>query len=117
MKQGLAKHLQVKFKGLTVSNVSTIEFVFSQTKDGKPLKVSMYATGQQAHDVEVSNNVFYVPFEREETYLFKPDTVFYMDTRITLNGNLLQDAPDTPIVPLRMNPTLFGPIDNAEVSV
>jgi hypothetical protein len=110
MKQGTNNHLAVKFKGLDTSSVGRVEFVFSQTKQGDPLKTEEYAPALSG-DVSLTNGVFYVPFSLSDTYLFKPDALFYMDTRITLAGNIGQDNPETPIVALRMNPTLFGPID------
>lgn len=116
MKQGTYNHLRVTFDGLDLTEVSQIDFVFTQTKEGPILKECSYLGNPATpEDVELDNGVFKIPFSREDTYLFKPGTAFYMDTRIYPLGNFATgDNPWTPIVLLRMDPTLFDRVDNAE---
>ena len=109
MKQGTVHHLKVYFEGLTAANIASIEFVFSQKKDGKPLKTANYTVGAAEPDVELVDGLFLVPWTREETYLFRRDDTFYMDTRVNMTNS--GDNPQTEVVPLQMNATLFEPID------
>ena len=109
MKQGTVHHMKVYFEGLTAANIASIEFVFSQKKDGKPLKTASYTAGAAEPDVELVDGLFLVPWTREETYLFRRDDTFYMDTRVYMTNS--DDNPQTEVVPLRMNATLFEPID------
>ncbi len=117
MKQGTYNHLCVTFDGLDLTEVSQIDFVFTQTKEGPILKECSYlGSPATPEDVELDNGVFKIPFSREDTYLFKPGTAFYMDTRVyyTEESQRGDDNPWTPIVLLRMDPTLFDRVDNAE---
>ena len=70
--------------------------------NGEVFKKSLYGTNG---DVTLVNGVFLVPFSKADTYKFKQDAPFYMDTRITLDNSV--DNPETEIVPLVMNATLF----------
>ena len=51
------------------------------------------------------------PWTREETYKFLGGETLYMDTRITLRDST--DQPQTEILALKMNPTLFQEVDGA----
>lgn len=117
MKQGTNNHLKVVFDGIDPTQIQAVEFVFAQTKDGPIIKSDLYrlpgAPGAPG-DVNLTDGAFLVPFLREETYLFRPGTTFYMDTRVRMPGSLAGDNPPTPIVAIQMEPTLFGAIDSAE---
>ena len=111
MKQGTINHLKVKFKGIEHSDIYKIAFAFSQVKDGPVLKEALYDSSSLASVVAYDSNedTYSVPFSREDTYKFLPDATFYMDTRIYTPGSWeSNDNPVTPIVALRMHPTLFA---------
>lgn len=105
MKQGLRLLLPVRFDGVSVSDISKIEFVFAQdiAINNTIRKTSLYDGSNE--DVMFDDGIFYVPWTSDETYLFKAQSPFYMDTRITLTNSDYQ--PPTNIVELVMNPTLF----------
>ena len=105
MKQGLKLLLPVTFDGVAVADISKIEFVFTQEKypSSPILKTSLF--GGSGGDVTENDGVFYVPWTVDETYAFRADAPFYMDTRITLTESPYQ--PPTNIVKLTMNSTLF----------
>jgi hypothetical protein len=106
MKQGTNYHLKVVFDGLAVEDIREIAFGFSQTRTSPPIKTNRYsALPLRPGDVELVDGAFLVPFSAEDTWAFKPDTAFYMDTSVTLPGTA--DTPQTPIVQLRMDRTLF----------
>lgn len=117
MKQGTNCHLKVLFEGLDTNYIDSVVFLFSQTKDGEPLKTATYTAGAEDPEVELLDGVFVVPFTRAETYLFKRGTDFYMDTRLemsdsyTADNHYPGDNPQTPVVPLRMDLTLFDTVD------
>ena len=96
--------LKLNFTGIDWSEVSKIEFAFSQNIGEAPLKTAEYPS---ADAFEVADNLVGVVWTSEETALFKEGKPFYADTRITLNSSEYQ--PETPIVKLMMNPTLFEP--------
>jgi len=102
MKQLTKNLLKFNFQGLDWSTVSKIEFAFSQNIGEAPLKTATYPN---TDTTLVTDNVVGVIWTAEETALFKPDKPFYADTRITLSDSEYQ--PETPIVKLVMNPTLF----------
>ena len=106
MKQGLRLLLPVRFDGVSVSDISKIEFVFAQdiAINNTIRKTSLYDRSNE--DVMFDDGIFYVPWTPDETYLFKAQSPFYMDTRITLTNSDYQ--PQTNIVELVMNPTLFA---------
>ena len=92
----------MNFIGLDLSNVSKIEFAFAQNIGETPLKTATYPNEKATLVVE---NVIGVEWTPEETALFKAGKPFYVDTRITLIDSIYQ--PETPILKLTMNPTLF----------
>lgn len=106
MKHGLRLLLPVEFEGLDLSDVAEIEFVFTQQRKEKSpdLKTALYKSDGSG-DAFLSEDYVCVPWTVEETYKFKADDFFYMDTRITLNNSVYQ--PVTNIVKLLMNLTLF----------
>ena len=102
MKQLTNNLLKMNFNGIDLNNVSKIEFAFSQDIGGTPLKIAQYPSdGTQL----VGGNVIGIEWTKEETELFEAGKTFYADTRITLKDSEFQ--PETPIVKLKMNPTLF----------
>lgn len=102
MKQLTKNLLKINFKGIDLGNVSKVEFAFSQEIGESPLKVETYPSDKV---VKLSNTSLGVAWDASETALFEPDRHFYADTRITLANSEYQ--PETPILRLKMNPTLF----------
>lgn len=101
MKQYTTPVLEVTFD-VPDSTVATVDFIFKQhRKQSDPVLVSKKYPG----DVERKDGVYLVPMTEAETALFAADKTFYMDTRIiSQNGKI----PETPIVALFMNETLFS---------
>ena len=102
MKQMTKSLLKMKFNGIDLSDVEKIEFAFSQNTRSTPLKVAEFPGNDV---VAVDDNVIGVIWTPEDTMLFEAGKSFYADTRITMKGSEYQ--PKTPIVTLKMNPTLF----------
>jgi hypothetical protein len=92
----------MNFSGIDISAVSKIEFAFSQEIGEKPLKIAEYPNNNVEH---IADNLLGIVWTAEDTKKFKAGEHFYCDTRITLSGSAYQ--PETPILKLRMNPTLF----------
>ncbi len=84
--------------------VEKIEFIFKQEKDRSApiLKSAVYPDTAERYG---DKDLVLIPWSKEDTYLFEEDAPFYMDTRITRNDT--EDQPDTPIVTLKMSPSLF----------
>ena len=102
MKQLTNNVLKVNFNGIDFNDVKKIEFAFSQNIGEKPLKIEEYPSVNVTHLMDNQVGVFW---DLADTKLFKADEYFYCDTRITLNDSITQ--PETPILKLKMNPTLF----------
>lgn len=101
MKQLINNLVQFNFQGIEWDTIEKIEFAFSQTIDGCVVKTSTYPGDAK----KIAENVIGVPWTAEETTCLKENACFYADTRITLKDSDYQ--PETSIVKLRMNPTLF----------
>lgn len=102
MKQWTKNLLNIRFNGIDMAEVSKIEFAFSQNIHSTPLKVAEFPGGGV---VDLGDNVLGVVWTAEDTALFEAGHSFYADTRITLADTNYQ--PETPIIKLKMNPTLF----------
>lgn len=103
VKQGTRFHLGVKFNDLDLEEVEKIEFIFCQNKKHcreQAIKTELWQNGDYHID-----NAIPIGFTIEETYMFKQNAPFYMDTRVYMNGT--EDMPKTEIVELIMSPTLF----------
>ena len=102
MKQLTNNLLKISFQGINLNDVSKIEFVFSQNIGDPPLKTAVFPSETV---VPVTENMVGVGWTKEETALFESGKNFYADTRITLKDSAYQ--PETPIIKLKMKPTLF----------
>ena len=102
MKQYTKSLMKLNFEGIDMSQVEKIEFAFSQEIGQPPLKTAEYPSDGAGL---MYGNMIGVVWKPEETALFKPDKYFYIDTRITLGDSPYQ--PETPIIKVKMNPTLF----------
>lgn len=102
MKQLTKNLLKMNFQGIDLTTVSKIEFAFSQNIGEPPLKVAEYPNNGAEL---IADNMVGVAWTPSETALFKAGKPFYADTRITLKDSIYQ--PETPVLKLMMNPTLF----------
>lgn len=110
MKRGTTPTLKIQLVGLDIEEAIKIEFLFKQTldEDCQQKVKKIFIANDEDSPVQYENQVFYVPFDEEETRIFKSGCVFYMDTRIFLGGG---QVTSTNIVPLKMLPTLFSEED------
>jgi hypothetical protein len=102
MKQLTKNLLAIGLNGIDIADVAKIEFAFSQNIGSSPLKLAEYPGD---NTVDLGDNMIGVIWTPEETMLFEARKPFYADTRITMHDTEYQ--PETPIVKLQMNPTLF----------
>ena len=102
MKQLTHNLLKMNFHGIILDDVEKIEFAFAQNIGDAPLKTAVFPSETA---VVVSEGMIGIVWTQEETTLFEPDKKFYADTRITMKNSAYQ--PETPIIRLKMNPTLF----------
>ena len=98
MKQGLNFNLAVEFD-INLDDVEKVEFIFSNSSKS----FQKLETWEGNVKRKTGTNILLVPFTKEETYNF--ERTFYMDTRITLKKS--KNQPETPIIELEMNDTLF----------
>ena len=102
MKQLTKNLLAMSLNGIDVADIAKIEFAFSQNIHSTPLKLAVFP-GEGT--VDLGDNMIGVVWTPEETELFKAGKPFFADTRITLHDSEYQ--PQTPIVRLQMEHTLF----------
>lgn len=102
MKQLTRNLLTMCLHGIDVADVERVEFAFSQNMSSTPLKLAEFPGN---NTVDLGNNTIGVIWTPEETMRFEGGKPFYADTRITMNNSDYQ--PQTPIVKLKMEPTLF----------
>lgn len=105
MKQGTKFTLAVKLRNVNLASIQKVEFLFKGKRDrtAEALKTAVFPGDAVLSETE--ENTFYIPFTREDTYRFPVGRPFYLDTRVSLFG--VRDNPATPIVRLKMSPTLF----------
>ena len=108
MKQGITFTMPITIEGLDLALVESIEFIFKvrNIKTLPSFKTAYYSAAGESGDVIFSDNVFYIPWTREETYNVVGGSNFYLDTRIRLVDS--DENPETNIVELTMHPTLFN---------
>lgn len=111
IKQGTRLGLSVLFEGddeFTLDDISQVEFVFKQRRSANAdvIKSSVWKSDGTGDCTRVENtNTIVVPFSRDETYAFKPDEIFYMDTRMSRSDSL--DNLLTEVIEITMSATLF----------
>ena len=90
------------------NSISAIEFLFKQTENGETLKTAYWSRDGESRDAMLITGTqkVTVRFSREDTYLFRQNENFFIDTRIHYDDT--DENPYTPILQLRMNPTLFA---------
>jgi len=111
IKQGCYATLKVTLDGVDMEDVAQVEFLFKQQPGylGEALKRSVWksdGSGDAKSDTTAGSDAILIPWSRSETYRFAGDCPFYMDTRITLANDTVEN-PFTPIISLLMNGTLF----------
>jgi len=107
-KQATQNVLSVSFD-TDLDQIEQIEFVFTQdNKENAPtLKSALWVNGgDNTSAVRVEGeNVIEIPWSIEDTFKFKREKKFFMDTRIAVIGD--DYNPITPIIELFMCPSLF----------
>ena len=113
--------LSVRINNQTSYPIEKIEFIFKPYLTENVLTdstVKKVYTSSGSSEVTLGDNecLYIVPFTAEDTLKFEPGQTLYMDTRIKMidtdNGNKAI-YPETGVVPLTMNGTLFE--DNPDV--
>ena len=117
IKAGTCFLLPVEIQDSKFGLIESIEFLFKQTEDGETVKTAHWVRYGESTDAEQrgNENVILILFSRDDTYLFRQNEMFFMDTRIHYVGT--EENPYTPIVQLRMNRTLFAQGEEVGVNV
>ena len=89
-------------------SISAIEFLFAQSKNGEALKTAYWSREGESRDCFLIEGTYDIGviFTRDNTYLFRQNAPFFLDTRIHYSDS--EYNPETPIVQLTMNQTLFA---------
>lgn len=103
-KQGTNYVMDVGFEGLDMDDVERIEFLFrtSPRAESREIMRTEYPGGAA---LSQDGDAILVPWTEEDTYRVPAGSLFYMDTKIYLKSTT--SNPQTPIVELRMDGTLF----------
>lgn len=102
MKRGTTPRLVAKV-GVNHEYVDHIDFLFTQDCS-EQCRTRINKT-YPSDCVDYSNGAYHILFTESETRTFAEERLFYMDTRIVLKGG---EIPETKIVTLKMNRTLFS---------
>jgi hypothetical protein len=108
IKAGTSFVLPVTIEDNGFNSISAIEFLFKQNKNGATIKTAYWSANGESRDAvkQAGENTILISFSREDTYLFRQEAQFYMDTRIHYDGS--DNNPFTKIVTLTMRETLFS---------
>ena len=113
--------LSVRINNQTSYPIEKIEFIFKpylteNVLTDSTVKKVYTSSGSSEVTLGDNNDLYIVPSTAEDTLKFEPGQTLYMDTRIKMidtdNGNKAI-YPETGVVPLTMNGTLFE--DNPDV--
>jgi hypothetical protein len=99
MKQSITQLLPVRFD-VDLDQVETIEFRFRQ---GAVRRDVVYPSNLATR--REGENIIDVAWTASDTWRFSAGAAMQMDTRITLKGSQFQ--PETPLVTLTLEPSLF----------
>ena len=108
IKQGTNMVLPVRIDDRDFENITGIEFIFKQEPHCHgAIKTAYWSADGISRDAQRKSGerVILVRFSRSDTYRFKPNALFYMDTRIHYNES--EDNPYTPVIAMRMTESLF----------
>jgi len=108
IKAGTNLSLPLEIVDKNFAMIEAIEFLFKQTENGDTLKTAYWSRDGESRDAVLITGTqkVTVRFSREDTYLFRQNENFFIDTRIHYDDT--DENPYTPILQLRMNPTLFA---------
>ena len=107
--------LSVRINNQTSYPIEKIEFIFKpylteNVLTDSTVKTVYTSSGSSEVTLGDTNDLYIVPFTAGDTLKFEPGQTLYMDTRIKMidtdNGNKAI-YPETGVVPLTMNGTLF----------
>ena len=107
--------LSVRINNQTSYPIDKIESIFKpyltdNVRTGSTVKKVYTSSGSSEVTLGDNDGLYMVPFTAEDTLKFEPGQTLYMDTRIKMidtdNGNKAI-YPETGVVPLTMNGTLF----------
>lgn len=110
MKRMLKQWMEIEFIGLDLDNVSRIDIVAQQYRDGGVRKVDTWINGEdgdckrgtklnedQTEITEYTNSI-YVPWTREETEQFRRGDTFWLDVRpVNAAGGTYSDIEVAPV--------------------
>ena len=113
--------LSVRINNQTSYPIEKIEFIFKpylteNVLTDSTVKKVYTSSGSSEVTLGDNNDLYIVPFTAEDTLKFEPGQTLYMDTRIKMIDTDNGDKaiyPETGVVPLTMNGTLFE--DNPDV--
>ena len=107
IKAGTIFVLPVKIEDENFAYIESIEFLFKQTENGETLKTAYWSRENESRDADLvdGENIILVMFNRDDSYLFQQEEMFFLDTRIHYYETDIN--PYTPLVRVRMNQTLF----------
>lgn len=100
-KQGTNHVMPVRFKGLNLDDVSEIKFLFKQNETTWIVKYPSNNAERRAD----SDNIVDILWSEKDTWRFKENNDILMDTKVFLTDSW--ENPKTPIVKIRLSPTLF----------
>lgn len=117
MEYGMNSTLKITLKDLNAEIVESIEFVFKQISkhDAPAIKHATWRRGTKTEDVYTIDDDYvhyYIPFSKDDTFLFEPGKKFFMDARIHYADTF--DNPEVPVVSIMMDTGLFGKEDDYE---
>lgn len=115
MEYGMNTTLKIHMVDLHTDILDSIEFIFKQENknSAKAIKYEVWTSGEESEKVYTLDDdleYFYIPFTKEETFLFTPGKKFYADARVHYKDTF--DNPKVPVVAIDMEPGLFGEADN-----
>lgn len=102
MKQNTNFILDVKI-GMDLDLIESIEFIFKQGEN-RVKKFVYPSTNAVRGDDE--KDIVYLFWKQRDTMVFNTKDIVEMDTRIHVIDS--EQNPETPIIPIRLEPTLFG---------
>lgn len=107
IKAGTCFNLPVEIQDSNFENIEAVEFMLKQSENGDPVKTAYWSKNGESRDAEriSGENVILINFSRDDSYLFRQNDMFFLDTRIHYINS--DTNPYTPIVRVRLRNTLF----------
>ena len=106
--QGIQFHMAIKMNNLTLSDVSSIEFLFKMSKQNSApaIKSSLWKSDGTGDAQTGQNDIILIPWSMEDTYKVPEGKTFYIHARVHYVDTT--DNPYVPIVSLTMGESLFS---------